>query len=95
MERNQASVDPDAIDEAAKTLEGFMLRVRDFDNRLNSQLNQLGSTFQDDAYDRFCASFQTTRKLTAKFADETAAVLPRLRDDAKRIRAAQHLKPLI
>jgi len=93
MDRNQAYVDPDTIEEAAKTLERFAMRMRDFDTRLEGQLNRLGITFQDEAYERFCASFQTTRKLIATFAEETAAVLPKLRDDANRIRAAQNLKP--
>lgn len=93
MDRNQAFADPTAIDEAAKTLEGFVMRVRDFDNRLESELNRLGITFQDEAYERFRGSFEATRKLTAQFVDESVAVLLKLRKDAELIRAAQHLKP--
>jgi hypothetical protein len=93
MDRNQAYADPAAIEEAAKALEGFVMRVRDFDNRLEGELNRLGITFQDEAYDRFRASFEATRKLTAQFVDESIAVLPKLRKDAELIKAAQHLKP--
>jgi uncharacterized protein YukE len=90
MDRNQASVEPTAIEEAAKALENFVMRVRDFDNRLEGQLNRLGLTFQDEAYERFRASFEGTRKLTARFVDETTSVLHKLRKDAELIRAAQH-----
>ena len=94
MDKNQASVDPDAIDKAAKALDGFMGRVRSFDGELARKLNELGVTFRDQAYGEFCASFQATRKLVAKFSDETAQVLPKLRTDATRIRSAQRLKPI-
>jgi len=93
MDRNQAYVDPAAIDEAAKTLEMFAMRMRDFDTRLDGQLNRLGISFRGPDYDRLCAAFQTTRKLITKFTDETAVVLPKLREDSNKIRAAQNLKP--
>lgn len=93
MDRNQAYVDPDAIDEAAKTLDGFIHRLRDFENRLGHELDRLGITFQDEAYEQFCASFQQTRKLILEFADETSSVVPRMRNDSDRIRSAQNLKP--
>ena len=93
MDRNQASVDPNAIDEVSRTLDGFICRIRDFENRLGHELDLLGITFQDEAYEQFCASFQQTRKLVLEFADETSAVLPRMRDDATKIRIAQNLKP--
>jgi len=93
MDRNQAYVDPDAIDEAARTLDGFVCRVRDFENRLGHELGRLGITFQDDAYEQFCASFQQTRKLILEFADQTSTVIPQMRDDVVKIRIAQSLKP--
>ena len=93
MDRTQAYVDPDAIDEVARTLDGFICRVRDFENRLGHELGRLGITFQDDAYQDFCAKFQKTRKLVLEFADETSTILPRMRDDAIKIRIAQNLKP--
>jgi hypothetical protein len=93
MDRNQVFADPEAIEEAAISLEKLAMKVRDFDNRLERQLSDLNVTFQDVGYERFKASVDTTRKLTAKFADETDAVVPKMRDDAKLIRAAQHLKP--
>lgn len=93
MDKNQAYVDPEAIDETIRSLSGFIHRIRDFENRLGHELERLGDTFQDNAYEQFCNLFQDTRRRILEFADETSAVLPRMRDDADKIRIAQSLKP--
>jgi uncharacterized protein YukE len=94
MDKNQADVDPDAIEAATKQLEQVLSRVRDFDAELTRRLVRLSNSFKgDEAYDRFQSRVVASRLLIKKFLDETETVLPQLRHDAERIRSAQHLTP--
>lgn len=93
MDKRQARVDPDLIDDAVRAIDGFTNRTRDFETRIGYELGRLRMTFQDDAYDEFADCFGQTRKLILDFADQTSVILPKMRDDADKIRAAEKLKP--
>lgn len=93
MNRNQANVDPDAIETAARNLDSFIYRVSDFDARLENQLARLGMSFRDQAYDEFCSSLRSARTTIHELKDEGKNTVQAMRKDAEKIREIQAMKP--
>jgi hypothetical protein len=89
MSTRHAHVDPEQLREFSNALDVFASKVASHDSAMTTALVRLGDSFKDDDYERFRARFISSRQLLQRFVEEAKKQVPRLRDDADKIVAAQ------
>lgn len=94
MSKKNVNVKAEAIEEAISTYESFLSRVRTFDESLQHELARLGQSFQHEAYEDFCESFQRLRSTTLHDLDnEGPAMVASMQKSAEAIRKIESINP--
>ena len=75
-------IEPERLRKFAADLGKFRSDVNDLTSRLNSNLNHLGESWQDEGFREFKEHFERTKQRLRKFSDVVEQTLPKLERDA-------------
>ncbi|MCL0040896.1 WXG100 family type VII secretion target [Thermodesulfovibrionales bacterium] len=78
----QVHVDPEKLRRFAGELRQFTEVINNYFNLLSNEMNRLGSSWQDQEYEKFKRGFAPSRQMLQKFADESKKIVPLLEKDA-------------
>ena len=81
---NQAFVLPEKLRAFASQLRGYAELTGNCMANLNTQLQRLGSSWQDQEYDRFVQEFQKTKSQLGALQAEIQKLVPELDSDAQK-----------
>jgi len=81
----QVHVDPERLRRFAGELGRFTEVITNYFDVLSNELHRLGSSWQDQEYEKFRDSFAPSRQMLQKFANESKKIVPLLERDATAI----------
>lgn len=81
----QIHVDPEKLRHFAGELKRTTEVISNYFNVLSNDLSRLGSSWQDQEYERFKRDFAPSRQILQRFALETEKIVPLLERDAAAI----------
>ena len=79
---SQVHVDPEKLRAFAKELRRFSEVMNNYATVLSSELQRLGSSWQDQEYEKFMRDFSPTKQILKKFTSESQNIAPKLEKDA-------------
>jgi uncharacterized protein YukE len=88
----QAAVDPEALRALASELSALASKILEMRGDLDRGLAVLGQTFQDEQYQQFRSAYVGSRQKLTAFTDEVRGLVPKLKQDADDIAAAQRVR---
>lgn len=82
----KAIADPEEIERFAKELKAFNAQLGDLSRRLNGQMHNLNSTWQDQEFQKFAQQFEQTMRGIQNFVRASDTFIPMLQKKAQALR---------